>query len=64
MSRLNFENKLKIKSLVARSISEERVDQKQIINFVQPKGKSQDSTVCNALVIFHLKLGFLSILGT
>ena len=32
-----FSKKLKIKSLVAWSISEGRVDQKQIINFVRPK---------------------------
>ena len=36
MLRLNFEKKIKIKSLVAWSISEGRVDQKQIINFVRP----------------------------
>ena len=36
MLRTNFEKKIKIKSLVAWLISEERVDQKQIINFVQP----------------------------
>ena len=36
MLRLNFEKKFKIKSLVTWSISEERVDQKQIINFVRP----------------------------
>ena len=34
---LSLKKKLKIKSLVAWSISEGRVDQKQIINFVQPK---------------------------
>ena len=34
--RLNFEKKLKIKNLVTWSISEGRIDQKQIINFVQP----------------------------
>ena len=36
MLRLNFKKKIKIKSLVAWSISEGRVDQKRIINFVQP----------------------------
>ena len=36
MLRLNFEKKLKIKSLVAWSIFEGRMDQKQIINFVWP----------------------------
>ena len=36
MLRFNFEKKLKIKSLVAWSISEGRVDQKHIINFVRP----------------------------
>ena len=36
MLRFNFEKKLKIKSLVAWSTSEGRVDQKQIINFVWP----------------------------
>ena len=41
-----FEEKLKIKSLLAWSISEGRVDQKQIINFVQPK--SMDEMFCRA----------------
>ena len=36
MLRLNFEKKYKIKSLMTWSISEGRVDQKQIINFVRP----------------------------
>ena len=36
MLRLNFEKKIKIQSLVTWSISERRVDQKQIINFVRP----------------------------
>ena len=36
MLRLNFDKKLKIKRLVAWSISDRRVDQKQIINFVWP----------------------------
>ena len=40
MQRLNFEKKLKTKSLVAWSISEGSMDQKQIINFVQPNYSS------------------------
>jgi len=36
MLRLNFEKEIKIQSLVTWSISEGRVDQKQIIYFVQP----------------------------
>ena len=40
MQRLNFE-----KSLVAWSISEERVDQEQIINFVRPN----NTTACEKI---------------
>ena len=63
MLRLNFEKKIKIKSLVAWSISEGRVDQKQIINFVQPyyyvyKGKPiffQKFCNPNSILTFMIK---------
>ena len=48
MLRLNF-NKIKIKSLVACSISEGRVDQKQIFNFVRPDYNSLTSEIFRSL---------------
>ena len=48
MLRLNFEKKFKKAYMVAWTISEGRVDQKQIINFVRPYGKSIFSIIsCN-----------------
>ena len=48
-----FWKKIKIKSLVTWSISKERVDQKQIINFVRPYAQIVLSMSTNFIIFKH-----------